>query len=273
MNFMEKKKYGRGGRQIPAAENERGGSEAVVGRNAVRELLRSGRDVDKLLVQRTDGTPNHALAEIIALAGKRGTVVQQVPQSRLDALASGVPHQGVAAFPSEVEYSTLDDVFALAEERGEPPLIVICDDVNDPHNLGAIIRCAEGAGAHGVVIPRRHSAGVTQTVAKASAGALSWMPVVKSANLAREVEELQKRGVWIWAAEAGAEPYYKHDLTGPAAIIFGSEGDGVSRLLREKSDFTVSIPMYGQVNSLNVSAASAVILCEAARQRHNKREV
>lgn len=258
-------------RKFPRREDvrpEKGAENAVVGRNAVRELLRSGRDVDKLLIQRLDGTPNHALGEIIALAKKRGIIIQNVPQSRLDALACGVPHQGVAAFPAEVEYSSIDDIFALAGEKGEPPLIVICDEVADPHNLGAIIRCAEGAGAHGVIIPQRRSAGVTQTVAKASAGALAWLPVVRSANLAREVEELQKRGVWVWAAEAGADPYYKHDLTGPCAIIFGSEGEGVSRLLREKSDFTVSIPMYGRVNSLNVSAASAVILCEAARQRH-----
>ena len=273
---MDKRKWG--GRpeseRFPAgAGADDAESGAVVGRNAVRELLRSGRDVDKLLVQRLDGTPNHALSEIISLAKKRGIVIQNVPGSKLDALAGGVPHQGVAAFPSEVEYASVDDIFALAEKKGEPPLIVICDEINDPHNLGAIIRCAEGAGAHGVIIPRRRSAGVTQTVAKSSAGALSWLPVVRSQNLAREVEELQKRGVWIWAAEAGADPYYEHDLKGPCAIIFGSEGDGVSRLLKEKSDFTVSIPMYGQVNSLNVSAASAVILCEAARQRHTKREV
>ena len=272
---MEEKIFGGPRRDREREPRDRDGADsgAVVGRNAVRELLRSGRDVDKLLVQRSDGTPNHALGDIIALAKRRGLVIQQVPQSRLDALACGVPHQGVAAFPSEVSYSTLDDIFALAEERGEPPLIVICDDVNDPHNLGAVIRCAEVAGAHGVIIPKRHSAGVTQTVAKSSAGAVAWMPVVRSQNLARDVEELQKRGVWVWAAEAGAGPYYSQDLTGPCALIFGSEGNGVSRLLRDKSDFTVSIPMYGQVNSLNVSAASAVILCEAARQRHQKREV
>ena len=244
-------------------------TEAIVGRNAVRELLRSGRDVDKLLVQRQDGAPNHALGEIIALAKKRGIVIQNVPAARLDAVAGGIPHQGVAAFPSQAEYAELDDIFRLAEERGEPPLIVIADEINDPHNLGAVIRCAEGAGAHGVIIPRRRSSGLTQVVAKSSAGALSWLPVVRSGNLAREVEELKKRGVWIWAAEAGAEPYYSHDFTGPCAFIFGSEGEGVSRLLREKSDFTVSIPMYGRVNSFNVSTASAVILCEAARQRHS----
>ena len=251
----------------PAREEASG---AVVGRNAVRELLRSGADVDKLFVRRRgEGeTPNYALAEIIKLARERSIVVQQVPGSRLDELAGGVPHQGVAAFPSQEKYAALDDIFALAAERGEPPLIVVCDEISDPHNLGAIIRCAEGAGAHGVIIPQRRSAGLTQVVAKASAGALSWLPVVREVNLARCIDELKERGVWIWAAEADGEPYTGHDLTGPCAVIFGSEGEGVSRLLREKSDFAISIPMYGRVNSFNVSTASAVILCEAARQRH-----
>lgn len=264
--IMEKKNYR--DRREAAHEEDRQAGNAVVGRNAVRELLRSGRDVDKLLVQRFDGTPNHALGDIIALAKKRGIIVQNVPASRLEALAGGVPHQGVAAFPAQADYSTLDDIFALAEERGEPPLIVVCDELSDPHNLGAVIRSAEGCGAHGVIIPQRRSAGLTQVVAKASAGALAWIPVVRSHNLVRDVEELQKRGVWVWAAEAGGKPYYEHDLRGPCAIILGNEGEGVSRLLREKSDFTVSIPMYGKVDSFNVSAAATVILCDAARQRH-----
>jgi len=244
---------------------------AVVGRNAVRELLRSGREVDKLLVQRYEGVPNHAIGDIIDLAKKRGIIVQSVPQVKLDELAGGVPHQGVAAFAAEADYSTLDDVFTLAEERGEPPFIVICDELSDPHNLGAVIRSAEGAGAHGVIVPERRSSGLTQVVSKASAGAVSWIPVVRVSNLTRCVEDLQKRGVWIWAAEAGGAPYYEQDLTGPCAIVLGSEGTGVSRLLREKCDFTVSIPMYGRVDSFNVSAAATVILCEAARQRHSDR--
>lgn len=260
-----KKQGGRGRRALPP---EGPHPDAVVGRNAVRELIRSGRDVDKILVQRQGPTPNYALGEIIAEAKKRGIVIQNVPQSRLDELAGGVPHQGIAAFASEADYASLDDVFRLAEERGEPPLIVICDELSDPHNLGAVIRSAEGAGAHGVIIPKRRSAGLTQVVSKASAGAISWVPVVRSQNLAREIEELQKRGVWIWAAEAGGKPYYEQDFTGPCAVIMGSEGDGISRLLREKSDFSVSVPMYGRVDSYNVSAAATVILCEAARQRH-----
>ncbi|MBQ4055206.1 MAG: 23S rRNA (guanosine(2251)-2'-O)-methyltransferase RlmB [Clostridia bacterium] len=244
---------------------EKDNSGVLVGRNAVKELLRSGRDVDKILIAKGAG---HGVADIIKLAKERRVVISNVPASRLDELANGLPHQGVAAFAAEEDYATLDDIFALAEERGEPPLIVIADEISDPHNLGAIIRCAEGAGAHGIIVPKRRSSGLTQVVAKSSAGALSWLPVVRATNLAREVEELKKRGVWVWAAEAGGSPYYENDLTGATAIIMGSEGEGVSRLLKEKSDFMISIPMYGKVTSFNVSTASAVILCEAARQRH-----
>lgn len=244
---------------------EKDNSGVLVGRNAVKELLRSGRDVDKILIAKGAG---HGVSDIIKLAKERHVVISNVPATKLDELANGLPHQGVAAFVSEVEYSTVDDIFALAEERGEPPLIVIADEINDPHNLGAIIRCAEGAGAHGIIVPKRRSSGLTQVVAKSSAGALSWLPVVRATNLAREVDELKKRGVWVWAAEAGGSPYYENDLTGATAIIMGSEGEGVSHLLKEKSDFMISIPMYGKVTSFNVSTASAVILCEAARQRH-----
>ena len=245
---------------------EKANSGVLVGRNAVKELLRSGRDVDKILIAKGAG---HGVSDIIKLAKERRVVISNVPSSRLDELAGGLPHQGVAAFAAEEDYATLDDIFALAEERGEPPLIVIADEISDPHNLGAIIRCAEGAGAHGIIVPKRRSSGLTQVVAKSSAGALSWLPVVRATNLAREVDELKKRGVWVWAAEAGGSPYYENDLTGATAIIMGSEGEGVSRLLKEKSDFMISIPMYGKVTSFNVSTASAVILCEAARQRHS----
>lgn len=240
-------------------------SGVLVGRNAVKELLRSGRDIDKILIAKGAG---HGTADIVKTAKERRIVVSQVPTSRLDELADGIPHQGVAAYPAEADYATIDDIFALAEERGEPPLIVIADEISDPHNLGAIIRCAEGAGAHGIIIPKRRSSGLTQIVAKSSAGALSWLPVVRATNLAREIDELKKRGVWVWAAEAGGSPYYENDMSGACAIILGSEGQGISRLLKEKSDFMISIPMYGHVTSFNVATASAVILCEAARQRH-----
>ena len=247
---------------------EKDNSGVLVGRNAVKELLRSGRDIDKILIAHGAG---HGVGDIIRMAKERRIVISNVPTSKLDELSDGVPHQGVAAYVAEADYATVDDIFALAEERGEPPLIVIADEISDPHNLGAIIRCAEGAGAHGIIIPNRRSSGLTQVVAKSSAGALSWLPVVRVTNLAREVDELKKRGVWVWAAEAGATPYYENDMTGACAIILGSEGEGVSRLLKEKSDFMISIPMYGRVTSFNVSTASAVILCEAARQRHGGR--
>ena len=242
-------------------------SSAVVGRNAVRELLRSGKDVDKILIAPSVGA---GVGEIIELARKRGIVVSKAPQSKLNEIADGIPHQGICAFASEVEYSDIDDIFALAQKRGESPLIVIADEINDPHNLGAIIRSAEGAGAHGIIIPKRHASGVTQVVAKASAGAISWLPIVRVTNLARTVDDLKERGVWIWSADAEGTPYYENDMTGSCALILGNEGSGVSRLLRDKSDFTISIPMYGKVTSFNVSTAAAVLLCEAARQRHSK---
>lgn len=243
-------------------------SGAVVGRNGVRELLRSGRDIDKIFVSPSAG--GDPIREIVSEAKKRGIVVSEASVRKLDELAGGTPHQGVVAVPAEVEYSEIDDIFALAEERGEKPLIVICDEINDPHNLGAIIRCAEGAGAHGVIIPKRRSTGVTQVVSKASAGAVAHLPIVRTVNLARTVDELKERGVWVYAAEAGGADYYDSDLACSAAIILGSEGNGVSRLLKDKSDFMISIPMYGKVTSFNVSTASAVLLCEAARQRHRK---
>ena len=243
---------------------EKGNTSVSVGRNGVRELLRSGRDIDKIFV--SSGASGGPIREIIAEAKKRGIIVSEASARKLGELAGTDAHQGVVAIAAEVEYADIDDIFSLAEERGEKPLIVICDEISDPHNLGAVIRCAEGAGAHGVIIPKRRASGVTQIVSKASAGAIEHMPIVRTVNLARTVDELKPRGVWIYAAEADGESYYATDLKGSAAIIMGSEGKGVSRLLKDKSDFIISIPMYGKVNSFNVSTAAAVLLCEAARQ-------
>ena len=170
------------------------------------------------------------------------------------------------AMAAEKEYVTVDDILAIAEERGEKPLIVISDGITDPHNLGALIRCAEGAGAHGLIIPKRRAVGLTPVVSKASAGAIEHLAVAKVSNIAQTVAELQEKGVWVYAAEAGGQAYYDTDFRGPCALVFGSEGDGVSRIVKEKADMITSIPMYGQVNSLNVSTAAAVILCEAAKQ-------
>ncbi len=238
---------------------------AVIGRNAVRELLRSGKDIEKIFAKR--GEREGSITELLAEARARGIPTVDVDAVKLDALSGGVNHQGIVAIASGCEYGTVDDIFRRAEQEGARPLIAIADGVTDTQNLGALIRCVDCAGAHGLIIPKRHSAGVTPAVTRSSAGAVEHVTVARVTNLADTVEELKRRGVWVFAAEAGGEPYYGCDLSGPTAIIFGSEGSGVSRLLREKSDFTVSIPMYGHVNSLNVSCAAAVLLTEASRQQ------
>lgn len=240
----------------------------VCGRNAVRELIRSERSVDKILVK--SGSIEGSLTVIVAEAKKMGIPVIETAPEKLDSLAGGVNHQGVVAMASEKQYTDVEGILAIAEERGETPLVVIADCIEDPRNLGALIRCAECAGAHGIIIPKRRSAGVTSLVAKSSAGAIEHMAIAKVSNLSSTVDDLKKRGLWVFASEAGATPYYEADFNIPSAIIFGSEGAGVSRILKEKCDFLISIPMYGKVNSLNVSTAASVILCHAARMQHTK---
>ncbi len=237
----------------------------VIGRNAVRELLKSERSVDKIYVRK--GDREGSITVLIAEASNKNIPIIEVEPQKLDNLAEGANHQGIVALAAMKEYSTVDDMLNLASERNEKPLIVICDSIEDPHNLGAIIRCAECAGAHGIVIPKRRSVGITQTVYKSSAGAIEHMLIAKVSNLNVTVEELKKKGLWIFAAEAGGSPYYETDFNCGCGIILGSEGNGVSRLLKENSDYIVSIPMYGKVNSLNVSTAASVILCHAARMQ------
>ena len=235
----------------------------VVGRNAVRELLKSERSVDKIYIRK--GDREGSITVLIAEASNKNIPIIEVEPQKLDTLAEGANHQGIVALAAMKEYSTVDDMLALASERNEKPLIVICDSIEDPHNLGAIIRCAECAGAHGIIIPKRRSVGITATVYKSSAGAIEHMLIAKVANLNTTVEELKEKGLWIFAAEAGGSPYYETDFNCGCGIILGSEGNGVSRLLKENSDYIVSIPMYGKVNSLNVSTAASVILCHVAR--------
>ena len=237
----------------------------VIGRNAVSELLKSGRAVDKLYIKKGERTGS--ITVIASEAIKRSIPIIEVEGAKLDRMACGQPHQGVIASAAMKDYSSIDDMISLAESRGEKPLIVIADGIEDPQNLGALIRAAECAGAHGIIIPKRHAVGLTDAVGRSSAGAIEYVPVAKVTNLAQTVDELKDKGFWIFAAEAGGQPHYNTDMTCAAAIILGSEGFGVSRLLKDKSDFIISIPMYGSVNSLNVSSAGAVILCEAARQR------
>jgi 23S rRNA (guanosine2251-2'-O)-methyltransferase len=197
----------------------------------------------------------------------KGIVVKEVDLKKLDFMCPHTSHQGVVAVAAACEYSTVDDIFALAQDRNEQPFIIICNDIEDPHNLGAIIRTAECAGAHGVIIPKRRAVGLTSVVSKSSAGALEHMRIAKVTNLAVTMDELKEQGLWFYAADMGGEAYEKTDLAGSVGLVLGSEGEGISRLVKEKCDFTVSIPMYGKVNSLNVSAAAAVLLSEIARQR------
>lgn len=238
----------------------------VCGRNAVRELIRSGRAVDKIFV--LAGPREGSVNQITALARERKIPVIEAKAEKLDALCGGVNHQGICAMAAQKEYSSVEDILAFAAQKGEAPFLVIADGIEDPHNLGALIRCAECAGVHGIIIPQRRSVGITPTVAKASAGAIEHILIAKVTNLASAVDFLKKNNVWIYASEAGGTDYFETDFSGPCAVIFGSEGSGISHLLLDKSDFQVSIPMYGSVNSLNVSTAASVILCHAARAHH-----
>lgn len=251
--------------KIERIENESVNTEGlVVGRNAVRELLKSGREIDKLLVQR--GEREGSIVVLVAEAIGRGIPVVESDKAKLDAMCGHLPHQGIIAMASEKEYCDVEDILKIAEERGEAPLIVIADGITDPHNLGSLIRCAEGSGAHGLIISKRRAVGLTPVVSKSSAGAIEHLAVAKVANISNTIRALKEKGVWIFAAEAGGQPYYETNFKGPCALVFGSEGDGVSEIVKANCDVLTSIPMYGNVNSFNVSTAAAVILCEAARQ-------
>ncbi len=238
----------------------------IEGRNAVTEALRAGTPIDKLYIAK--GETDHTLARIAAQARKAGVVVVEADRRKLDAMSATHSHQGVIAVAAAQAYATVDDILQAAADRGEPPLVVVCDEISDPHNLGAIIRTAECAGAHGVIIPKRRSAGLTAVVAKTSAGAVSYLPVARVPNIPALLKELKQRGLWVFGTAAeGDVSLYRAQLTSPAAVVIGSEGDGMGRLVRENCDFLVSIPMKGRISSLNASAAAAVLLYEALRQR------
>jgi len=260
-------KSDRGGRK-PGRPNDRrrfdeAPSNIVAGRNAVMELVKSGAPVDKILVSGREGS----VVAIIAEAKKAGITVVDSTKESLDRLAHGEHHQGVCAMVAEKAYCTVEEILEIARERGEKPLIVVCDGIEDPHNLGAVIRCAECAGAHGVIIPERRACGLTPAVSKASAGAILHMAVAKVGNIADTIEKLKENNVWTFAAEADGQDFFETDWNLGCAIVLGGEDSGVSRLVRERCDFTVSIPMYGKVNSLNVSTAASVLLCHAARMQ------
>lgn len=240
-------------------------SEQIEGRNAVLEAFRSGKCVDKLFI--LDGCQDGPVRTIAREARKTDTIINYVSKERLDQLSETNAHQGVIAQVAAYDYSTVDEILARAEEKGEAPFLIILDNVEDPHNLGAIIRTANLAGAHGVIIPKRRAVGLTSTVAKTSAGAINYTPVAKVTNIVRTIEELKEKGIWFVCADMGGETMYDLDLTGPMGLVIGNEGEGVSRLVREACDFTASIPMKGDIDSLNASVAAGVLAYEIVRQR------
>ena len=246
----------------PVEENE----NQLEGRNALTEALRSGRTIDKVFI--AAGETDRGLQRLAAEAKEAGAVVVPVDRRKLDAMSTTRAHQGVIALAAARAYFSIDDILQEAADRSEAPLIVICDELSDPHNLGAILRSAECAGAHGVIIPKRRSVGLTAVVAKSSAGAVEYMKVARVTNINAAINELKEKGVWIFGTAAeGSIPMYQADLTGPAAIVIGSEGEGMSRLVQKNCDVTVHIPMKGKITSLNASAAASILLYEAVRQR------
>ncbi len=250
-----------------AFENDR--EDVIEGRNAVIEALRAGRAIDKIYIAK--GEVDKTLGHIASRAREAGIVVVEADRRKLDSMSVTHAHQGVLALAAVREYATVAGLLAIAEERGEPPFIVACDEISDPHNLGAILRTAECVGAHGVIIPKRRSAGLTATVDKASAGAAEHVPVARVANMASALRELKEAGLWIYGTAAdGASPLWETDLSGPVCLVIGSEGDGMSRVVSEQCDFRVSIPMKGKIGSLNASASAAVVMYEVLRHRMQK---
>lgn len=239
--------------------------QTIEGRNAVLEAFRSGKTVDKLFV--LDGCADGPVRTIVREAKKHDTILNFVTKERLDQMSESGKHQGVIAYIAAYEYSTVEDILMKAKEKGEDPFVFLLDGIEDPHNLGAIIRTANLAGAHGVIIPKRRAVGLTATVAKASAGAVSYTPVAKVTNLAATMEELKKEGLWFVCADMGGETMYRLNLKGPIGLVIGNEGDGVSKLVRERCDMIASIPMKGDIDSLNASVAAGVLAYEIVRQR------
>ena len=246
-------------------KDKHGNENMIEGRNAVLEAFRSGKPVDKLFV--LDGCQDSPVRTIVREAKKHDTLVQFVDKERLTQLSQTGRHQGVIAYTAAYEYAQVEDMLALAKERGEDPFLILLDDMEDPHNLGAIIRTANLAGAHGVIIPKRRAVGLTATVAKTSAGAINYTPVAKVTNLTKTMKELKEKGLWFVCADMGGESMYKLNLTGPIGLVIGNEGEGVSRLVKETCDFVASIPMKGDIDSLNASVATGVLAYEIVRQR------
>lgn len=244
--------------------------DVLVGRNAVTEALKSGRGINKLWI--ASGDREGSVLEIAALAKERGIVVQYVERAKIEALAGGHRHQGVLAYVAPVPYAELDDILKAAEEKGEAPFLVLLDELEDPHNLGALLRTADATGVHGILIPKRRSVSLNATVAKTSAGAVEYVPVARIGNIAQTLKKLKEKGFWVAGADMdGEKAYYEADLTGPLVLVVGSEGRGMSRLTKEACDFIVSMPMVGRINSLNASVAGSILMYESMRQRLQKK--
>lgn len=236
--------------------------DLLIGRNAVTEALKSDREIDTLILMRNNNNP--ALSRLASMAKEKGAVVKEVDSKKLDFMCGGANHQGVAAYVAAHEYSSVEDIFAYAEEKGEAPFIVVCDEIEDPHNLGAIIRTAECAGVHGVIIPKRRSASLNFTVGKTSAGALEYMRVARVSNLASTIDELKEKGCWVYGADMDGTDYKKIDFSGAVVLVIGSEGKGIGKLIRQKCDAIVSLPMKGNINSLNASVAAGILMYEVS---------
>lgn len=241
----------------------------IEGRNAVLEAFRSGKTIDKLFI--LDGCQDGPVRTILREAKKTDAIINFVAKERLDQLSETGKHQGVIAQAAAYEYATVDEILERAQEKGEPPFLILLDNIEDPHNLGSIIRTANQVGAHGVIIPKRRAVGLTATVAKASAGAINYTPVAKVTNLAKTMDELKQKGLWFVCGDMDGDSMYSLDLTGPMGVVIGNEGDGVSRLVREKCDFVATIPMFGDIDSLNASVAMGVLSYEIVRQRLQKK--
>lgn len=239
--------------------------DMVAGRNAVMEALKGSRSVNKLMI--ANGSTEGSIKEIIAVAKDKGVNIQYWDRSKLDSIARGIRHQGVLAQVAPVQYAELEDILQVAKDRNEPPFIVLLDELEDPHNLGAILRTADAAGVHGVLIPKHRSCPLSATVAKTSAGAVEHVPVARVGNLVQTIKKLKQEGLWVAAADMDGKDYYDTDLTGPLLLIIGSEGQGVGRLVKEQCDFVVRIPMVGKINSLNASVAGSILMYEAMKQR------
>ena len=239
--------------------------DLLIGRNAVTEALKSDREIDTLILMRNNNNP--ALSRLASMAKEKGAVVKEVDSKKLDFMCGGANHQGVAAYVAAHEYSSIDEIFAYAEEKGEAPFIVVCDEIEDPHNLGAIIRTAECAGVHGVIIPKRRSASLNFTVGKTSAGALEYMRVARVSNLASTIDELKEKGCWVYGADMDGTDYKKTDFSGAVVLVIGSEGKGIGKLIRQKCDAIVSLPMKGNINSLNASVAAGILMYEVSCAR------